>query len=81
MSCTAPARQTPTTSQIRPGRYPNWIARTGPMSGPAPEIAAKWWPKRTHLLVGWKFWPSLSVCAGVARESSSVATRAARKAL
>jgi hypothetical protein len=41
MSCTAPARQTPTTSQTSPGRYPNWIASTGPMSGPAPEIAAK----------------------------------------
>ncbi len=58
MSCTAPARQTPTTSQIRPGRYPNWIARTGPIKGPAPEIAAKWCPKSTQRFVGTKFCPS-----------------------
>ena len=52
MSCTAPARQTPITSQIRPGRYPNCKARTGPISGPAPEIAAKWWPNSTQRFVG-----------------------------
>ncbi len=40
-SWTAPARQTPQTSQIRPGAQPNCAARTGPMSGPAPVIAAK----------------------------------------
>ena len=51
-SCTAPATTTPITSQRKPGRNPNWAARTGPMSGPAPEIAAKWCPKRTHLFVG-----------------------------
>ena len=33
--------------------YPYWIASTGPISGPAPEIAAKWWPNNTHLFVGW----------------------------
>ena len=31
----------------------NCAASTGPMSGPAPLIAAKWCPKSTHLLVGW----------------------------
>ena len=53
MSWTAPARQTPATSQSRPGAKPNWRASTGPISGPGPAIAAKWWPKSTHLLVGW----------------------------
>ncbi len=40
-SWTAPPRHTPMTSQTRPGRNPNCAARTGPMSGPAPVIAAK----------------------------------------
>ena len=40
-SCTAPPRQTPITSHNNPGRNPNWAASTGPIKGPAPEIAAK----------------------------------------
>ncbi len=52
-SCTAPPRTTPKRIHVYPGRKPNCAASTGPMSGPAPEIAAKWWPKRTQRLVGW----------------------------
>ena len=52
-SWTPPARIAPSSIQISPGAYPNWAASTGPISGPAPEIAAKWWPKRTNLFVGW----------------------------
>ena len=52
-SWTAPARQTPATSQIKPGAYPNCAASTGPMSGPAPVIAAKWCPNSTRRCVGW----------------------------
>jgi hypothetical protein len=52
-SWTAPARQTPATSQMSPGAKPNWAASTGPISGPAPVIAAKWWPKSTQPIVGW----------------------------
>jgi len=51
-SCTAPAMTTPQTSHRKPGANPNCTARTGPMSGPAPVMAAKWWPKRTHRCVG-----------------------------
>ena len=51
-SWTAPARQTPATSQMKPGAQPNCAASIGPTSGPAPVIAAKWWPKSTHLVVG-----------------------------
>ena len=51
-SCTAPARQTPATSHSRPGAQPNCAASIGPTSGPAPVIAAKWWPKSTHFDVG-----------------------------
>ena len=40
-SWTAPARQTPQTSQMSPGAQPNCAASTGPISGPAPVIAAK----------------------------------------
>ena len=40
-SCTAPPRTTPRISQSVPGRNPNWAASVGPISGPAPEIAAK----------------------------------------
>ena len=40
-SCTAPPSTTPTMSQMVPGRNPNWAASVGPISGPAPEIAAK----------------------------------------
>ena len=29
------------TSHSKPGAYPYWMASTGPMSGPAPEMAAK----------------------------------------
>ncbi len=41
-SWTAPARQTPATSQISPGAQPNCAASIGPTSGPAPVMAAKW---------------------------------------
>jgi hypothetical protein len=51
-SCTAPASTTPARIQTKPGMKPNCAARTGPINGPAPVMAAKWWPKRTHLLVG-----------------------------
>ncbi|MNP62212.1 hypothetical protein D3C76_1574700 [compost metagenome] len=51
-SCTAPASITPTRIQIVPGRKPICAARIGPTSGPAPAMAAKWWPNNTHLLVG-----------------------------
>ena len=47
-----PPRQTPITSQSNPGRNPNCAASTGPIKGPAPEMAAKWCPNKTHLLVG-----------------------------
>jgi hypothetical protein len=40
-SCTAPPRQTPITSHNSPGKKPNCAASTGPINGPAPEIAAK----------------------------------------
>ena len=40
-SCTAPARQTPATSQISPGAQPNCAASIGPTSGPEPVMAAK----------------------------------------
>ena len=36
----------------KPGQKPNCAASTGPMSGPAPVIAAKWWPNSTHRFVG-----------------------------
>src|SRR5438034_2377446 len=42
-----------------------------PTSGPAPAIAAKWWPNSTHLFVGTKSWPLLKRSAGVARSESS----------
>ena len=41
------------TIHSSPGMYPNCAASTGPISGPAPLMAAKWWPNSTHLLVGW----------------------------
>ncbi len=53
MSCTAPAKITPAMIQIVPGRYPICTASTGPTSGPAPAMAAKWWPNRTRRSVGW----------------------------
>ena len=40
-SCAAPAKTTPKASHSSPGRYPNCAASTGPISGPAPEMAAK----------------------------------------
>jgi hypothetical protein len=40
-SWVAPANTTPRVIQSRPGMKPNWAASTGPMSGPAPEMAAK----------------------------------------
>ena len=53
MSWTAPAKMTPMMIQIVPGRYPIWAASTGPTSGPAPAIAAKWCPNSTRRSVGW----------------------------
>ena len=53
MSCTAPAKITPMMIQIVPGRYPICAASTGPTSGPAPAMAAKWWPNSTRRSVGW----------------------------
>ena len=76
-SCTAPASTTPTMIQRVPGRKPNCAASTGPTSGPAPAIAAKWWPSRTQRLVGTKSRPLSIFSAGVARESSRPTTRAA----
>ena len=66
-SCTAPPSTTPAISQIVPGRKPNCAASVGPTSGPAPEIAEKWWPKSTHFDVGTKSRPLFSRSAGVAR--------------
>ena len=40
-SWVAPANTTPSVIHRRPGRNPNCAASTGPMSGPAPEMAAK----------------------------------------
>lgn len=74
-SCTAPANSTPTTIQIVPGRYPICAARTGPTSGPAPAIAAKWCPKRTRRSVTSKSTPFSYFSAGVARRSSAPSTR------
>ena len=53
MSWTAPAKMTPTMIQTVPGRKPIWAASTGPTSGPAPAIAAKWCPNSTRRSVGW----------------------------
>lgn len=77
MSCTAPAKITPATIHSVPGRYPIWAASTGPTSGPAPAMAAKWWPRSTRLSVGWKSTPSSRRSAGVARRSSGFRTRRA----
>src|ERR1041385_5841645 len=41
-SWTAPAMQAPMTIQMKPGRKPHCEARTGPISGPGPAMAAKW---------------------------------------
>ena len=49
-----------------PGRKPNCAASVGPTSGPAPEMAEKWWPKRIQRDVGTKSRPLLSRSAGVA---------------
>ncbi len=40
-SWVAPANTTPSVIHRRPGRKPNCAASTGPISGPAPEMAAK----------------------------------------
>ena len=40
-SCTAPPRVTPIKIHKSPGRKPNCAASTGPISGPAPVMAAK----------------------------------------
>jgi hypothetical protein len=73
-SCTAPPSTTPRISQRVPGRKPNWAASVGPISGPAPEIAAKWWPYAIHRFVGWKSRPLSRRSAGVARRGSSANT-------
>ncbi len=36
----------------RAGKEAHLRGEDRPTSGPAPAIAAKWWPNRTHLLVG-----------------------------
>ena len=74
MSWTAPAKMTPTMIQMVPGRKPIWAASTGPTSGPAPAIAAKWWPNRTRRSVGWKSTALSSRSAGVARLASTSST-------
>lgn len=48
-SCTAPASTAPSKIHTRPGAKPNWAASVGPTRGPAPAMAAKWWPNSTHL--------------------------------
>ena len=78
-SCTAPPSTTPAMSHKVPGRNPNCAARVGPTSGPAPEMAEKWWPKSTNFEVGTKSRPLLSLSAGVARHASSPKTRSAMK--
>src|SRR5205085_10558029 len=40
-SCTAPPKVTPITSHHKPDKNPNCAASTGPIRGPAPEMAAK----------------------------------------
>jgi hypothetical protein len=79
MSCTAPAKMTPTMIHKVPGRKPIWAARTGPTSGPAPAIAAKWCPNNTRRSVGWKSWLLSRRSAGVARRSSVPSTFLAMK--
>jgi hypothetical protein len=80
-SCTAPPSTTPNTSQRVPGSQPNCMASTGPTSGPAPAMAAKWCPKSTYRVVGTKSRPLLIRSAGVARLGSSPRTLRARKRL
>ena len=79
-SCTQPAKIAPAISHSVPGKYPNCAASVGPTSGPGPAMAAKWWPKSTHLFVGTKSRPSSNRSAGVARVSSSVNSFAATNA-
>ena len=79
MSWTAPAKITPATIQMVPGRYPICAARIGPTSGPAPAMAAKWWPKSTRRSVGWKSTPLSRRSAGVARSLSTFRTLLAMK--
>ena len=77
-SWTAPPSTTPMTSHSVPGRKPNCAASTGPTSGPAPAMAAKWWPNSTQRFVGTKSWPLLNRSAGVARRGSRPKTVLAR---
>ena len=51
-SWTAPPSTTPKTIQMVLGSQPNCAASTGPTSGPAPAMAAKWCPNSTHRVVG-----------------------------
>ena len=55
------------------------LRRGEPISGPAPAIAAKWWPNSTCRWVGTKSSPSLRVTAGVGRDGSIRSTRSAMK--
>jgi len=41
MSWTQPPSTDPIRIQSVPGRYPNWAASVGPISGPGPAMAAK----------------------------------------
>ena len=71
MSCAAPMNTQPRTIQSATDAQPNSAARTGPMIGPAPAMAAKWCPNRTVGCAGTKSTPSLRVCAGVGRDGSA----------
>ena len=44
MSCIEPMKMQPRMIQSATEAQPNCAARTGPMIGPAPAIAAKWCP-------------------------------------
>ncbi len=79
-SCTAPPSTTPKRIHNVPGRKPNCAASVGPISGPGPAMAAKWWPNTTQRLVGTKSRPSLMRSAGVCRSGSSAKSLAARNA-
>ena len=48
-SCTHPQITAPIRIHKNPGANPNCAASVGPISGPAPAIAAKWCPNSTHL--------------------------------
>ena len=70
MSCAAPMKMQPRTIHRATDAQPNSAARTGPTIGPAPAMAAKWWPKSTVGCAGMKSTPSFFVCAGVGIDGS-----------